>query len=505
MLHNDYKTTKFIKLMNFIYRINNKELTKIYFEFLINIYYFQYSYNNFNWDLYQLLQPLFENIQEKNYETILKEISFPTFQFNFIKDLMAKEREFIKNNDSIFKSAFYFSGKQPNSGIIADIGNIKDHFLLSFGFNLIITDIRKSEYIIFQIKNYEQILQLKVSITRDNEGFFMCINDSRLNKDSLRWKIKVNPNHYYSFVLVKKGKNITISYFKENQFFEEPKIKIKEIKTSNLLLCVGCEIQKINFNTNIIHDNYVIKNMFTGFIGDIFLINMQSYKDKFSLQKNILYLKGKYGYTLVKSVWEQKSLDEYITSNLEKTTKNIGDLDDKENLFKKKISDKRSFKILDNTEVYINSSNFRLVEYADNIDYKNYDNYYHQKENLLAKSKKENQFLNNLRTKESTHNKKVIELGSSLFNCNFNFVENTSSLIKFIEEDGIFYMILILEYYYQILFKISKDVLGDNKSDNIILSNEQNEIIKIIEKGIEDYLDFFYKMKDNFFNIKQYK
>jgi hypothetical protein len=171
----------------------------------------------------------------------------------------------------------------------------------------------------------------------------------------------------------------------------------------------------------------------------------------------------------------------------------------------KKFSDKRNFKILHNTEVYISSSNFRLVEYADNIDYMNYDNHHYQKENLLSKSKKENQFLNNLRTKESTHNKKVIELGSSLFNCNFNFVENTSSLIKFIEEDGIFYMILILEYYYQILFKISKDVLGDNKSDNIILSNEQNEIIKIIEKGIEDYLDFFYKMKDNFFNIKQYK
>ena len=72
-------------------------------------------------------------------------------------------------------------------------------------------------------------------------------------------------------------------------------------------------------------------------------------------------------------------------------------------------------------------------------------------------------------------------------------VENTSSLIKFIEEDGIFNMILILEYYYQILLKISKDVLGDNKSDNIILSSELSEIIKIIEKGIEDYLDFFLK------------
>ena len=54
---------------------------------------------------------------------------------------------------------------------------------------------------------------------------------------------------------------------------------------------------------------------------------MRSYKDKFSLQKNILYLKRKYGYTLVKSISGQKSLDEYITSNLEKTTKNLGDLD----------------------------------------------------------------------------------------------------------------------------------------------------------------------------------
>ena len=47
-------------------------------------------------------------------------------------------------------------------------------------------------------------------------------------------------------------------------------------------------MQKINVNSNIIHDNYVIKNMFTHFIGDIFFINMHSYKDKFSLQKNIL-------------------------------------------------------------------------------------------------------------------------------------------------------------------------------------------------------------------------
>ena len=65
LLHNDNKTTKLIKLLNNIYEINNKDLTKIYFEFLNNIYFFNFSYNNLNWQLYELLQPLLENIKTK--------------------------------------------------------------------------------------------------------------------------------------------------------------------------------------------------------------------------------------------------------------------------------------------------------------------------------------------------------------------------------------------------------------------------------------------------------
>ena len=63
-------------------------------------------------------------------------------------------------------------------------------------------------------------------------------------------------------------------------------------------------------------------------------------------------------------------------------------------------------------------------------------------------------------------------------------------------------MILILEYYYQILLKISKDVLDNDNNGNISLSHEQNEIIKEIEKGIEDYLKFYFThMKDNILTL----
>ena len=152
MLHNDCKTTKLMKLMDFMYKINNDKLTEIYFKLLCNIYYFQYDYKNFTWDLYELIEPL------------LKEVSFPEYQLNFIKELIAKERIYIRDNSFIFKNAFYFNGKQKNSGIVADVGNLEDHFLIAFGFNFVISE-EIDEYIIFQLINHEQKIQLKAYIS----------------------------------------------------------------------------------------------------------------------------------------------------------------------------------------------------------------------------------------------------------------------------------------------------------------------------------------------------
>ena len=503
LLNNAHKTINLIKHLNFIHKINNKDLTTIFFEFLSNIYYFQYSYNNLTWQLYELLEPLLKNIKEKDYETILKEVSFPDFQFNFIKEIMAKERIFIRDNVLIFKNAFYLSGKQYNSGIISELGKIKEHFLLTFGFDFIVTDVERDEYIIFQIKTYDQKVQLKASVLKNSGNYFLGIIDTRLNNESPCWIYPIIPNHYYTFAMNVDKKNVTVS-FVEEKVHKEQKFKIKEIKNSNLLLCVGCDVEKINVKSNSISKNYKFINSFTGFLGDLFIINLHSYKDKFPLQKNILELKGKYGYTLVKSIWEQKSLEEYVTSNLERTPKNIVE-DEKNNIFKTIYSEKKKFKIIDNAETFVDSYNFRLVEYLDYIDYMNYENKYDIKEKLYTKTKKENQFYNNLRTRENIYDRKVIEIGSSLFNCNFNIVENTSALLKFVEEDGIFYMLLIFEYYYQILFKICKDVLK-NDNNNIILSNEQSEIIKIVEKGMENYIEFFWKkIIETNFNIKFYK
>ena len=510
MLHNDCKTTKLMKLMDFMHKINNDKLTEIFFKLLCNIYYFQYDYKNCSWDFYELIEPLLKNIKIKDYQTLLKEVSFPEYQLKFMRQLIEKERVYIKNNTLICEKAFYFNGKQQNSGIVTNILNLREHFLLIFGFNFIEREKQKDEYIIFQFINNEEKVQLKAIIRKNNNNdYYLYFIDSTLNKDKI--KIKVEPNHYYSFAISINKKLLNIYYFKENNIFDE-KYKIKEIITSNLFLTVGCDIKKKEkeLKGNLINDKYNIINSYTGFIGDLFIINLKNYKEKYPLEKNILNLRGKYGQTIVKCILKQQFLDEYITSNLDEAYKYINKADYHEkdmNIFRSLRKEQKHFLIIDNIELYVNPLNFRLVEYLENIDYMNYDNKYHKKEKLITKIKKEHQDFINFRTnkleKDINNVNKIIEIGSSLFNCNFSIVENKSSLIKFAEEDGLFYIYLIFEYYYQILFRICKDVLS---KENALLSKEQTEIINIIERGIENYTEFF--MKKIIFtniNIKGYK
>ena len=229
MLHNDCKTTKLMKLMSYMHKINNDKLTEIYYKLLSNIYYFQHNYGNFSWDFYELIEPLLKNIKIKDYQTLVKEVSFPEYQLNFMRELIAKERVYIKDNNLIFDKAFYFNGKQKNSGIVANICNLKEPFLLVFGFNFIEAEKQKDEYIIFQIINNELKVQLKAIISKNNNNdYYLYFIDSTMNKDEK--KIKVKPNHYYSFAIYIKKKSLNIYFFKENTIVDE-KYKIKEIIT----------------------------------------------------------------------------------------------------------------------------------------------------------------------------------------------------------------------------------------------------------------------------------
>ena len=516
MNKNDHNTTKLLDLMAIIHKINNPKLNDIYFELLSNIYFFQFEYNNFNWPFYKMLEPLLINIDKKNYSSILKEISFPEYQLNFITYLINKEKTFISKNPCIFKNGFYF-GEKNNNGIIAEIGKIEDNFILTFGFKLVIRnkEMAQNEYIIMQFKNLNNNkINFKICLQKKVNDYDIVLIDNQKNQKNV---FNIIPYNYYIFSLEKKGSNLNAAVRLDSDEAIIFDIKKVNIKIGDSILCVGCDIEKNkDYNKKkSIKNNFIYKNKYTGFIGDIFIINTKSFNDKndnnnidFYLQKNILNLQGKYGYTIVKSIMDQKNLDEYIISFIEETTKNISNQEEQD-FFKTYIykNNKKDYIMIDNIALLINSQNFKLVDYIDNVDYLNYDNYYYKKEKYLNQSKKEYQFYNNFRIKRNAIENKIIIINTNLFNCNFNIFENKSGLLKLIEEDWIFYLILILEYYYQILFKINDDISKSNENNiNKILSDEQKNILDHIENGLENILNFFFvKIIKSYFKIKKYK
>ena len=60
--------------------------------------------------------------------------------------------------------------------------------------------------------------------------------------------------------------------------------KVRGYKELQKSLIKNCN----QINEKLQEENYRIKNSFTGFIGDVFMINLNSYKEKFCLEKNIL-------------------------------------------------------------------------------------------------------------------------------------------------------------------------------------------------------------------------
>ena len=553
LLNNDNNITKLISLMKLIYEINNSNLTKQYFEFLSNIYFFQFNYNNLNWPLYQLIEPLLVNIDKKEYMIIEKEISFPLFLITFIRHLFKKERIYINEHSCILKNGFYFGeNNKIQSGIIAEMDNLQDNCILTFGFKLIIKDRKDEEHIIFQFKSINNIkTQLKISILNINNINYLTIIDNKNNEENI---CKIIEEKYYIFSIQIKGTSFYVNFCYDNsekhEHIEIPKMSFKLVK---VYLCVGCDIEKKEKNSKdkSIHNNFNYINKFTGFIGDIHIINTKSFRDKkddrYFLQRNFLNLCGRYGHTIVKSIIGQQNLDEYIYSNLEElTSKNkMISKEEKEDIFKIYIQkgNNKLYKIIDNIALFISSLNFKLIDYLDDVDYKNYDNKYYEKKKYLKEKKKEFQYYNNFRIKSNNLKPMILEINTKLFNCKFNAFENKSGIIKFIEEDGIFFLLLILEYYYQVIFRISKEYLGktknnvddkyneksyinekiinDDKMNNLneeenaeindiysfnALSKEQNKILEYISNGVKNILLFFLKERINLnFYVKYYK
>ena len=508
--YNDYYTSSLIDLILIISKMKNNEIINNFIGLLTNIYAFSFRYDNMMSQIIKILEPLLININIKKLEEINAELIVSSFPLKLLNGLIQKENIILKNDPTLLKNGFYLGNKV--CGLSSEINNIGDDFLLIFGFSLHeinneINNIKQWTLIHFRNKkekDKENESQLKLWLSRidnSNDKYNLLIS---IKNKIYQTNIIIISNKTYIFSFHFKSKKLKICYTFSSEtdpsfIIENNEISIQNFNTENTTIYIGCDINTpINFTRE--------SNTFTGFIGPIIIINQKklSKKNPEEIAKLILSLKGDYASCILMSL-ENLEYKPCLINNEKK-------YDFKNQKKNKVIHDKiielnenmNDLKFVESIKAIISPHSFRLVEYKDEIDYLNlYNNY-----DLYENSKKENillsqNYLDLRQTKSSSLKEKMITIFTSFFNNRFHVFENRKTLEEFIKYDGIHYLCLLLEYYYQIICHIEENnIIKDQKVD--IYKNIEINIIELImffKDNIinEQYCEFFIKEINHFF------
>ena len=493
--NNDYYTSSLLDLIFIISKMNNIEIINNFIELLTNIYSFSFRYNNMMTPLVKMLEPLLTNINLKKIEEINYEINISKFPLKLLNGLIDKEEKILKEDPTLLKSGFYLGNKI--CGITSELDNLGDDFLLIFGFSLheINNEINKiKEWTIINIRNKEKDKDSQIKIwlsqieNKNNQyNLIISIKNKKYNTKII---IISKKTYIFSFHFIKTltTKKVKICYTSESDAFpinELEEISIQNFNTDNTNIYIGCDIHN---SINLIQES----NTFTGFIGTIIIINQKklSKKNPEEISKLFLSLKGDYASIILMSLENKEYKSFLISHEIKNYNKNeflYNQTHDRIIELNEKASD---LKFVESIKTIISPNSFRLVEYKDEVDYLNIENNYelyecYRKENISIRQN----FLDFKQKTISSKTDKMIKIFTSFFNNKFHIFENKNSLEEFIKYDGIYYLCLLLEYYYQIIYKINT-INKDNTNKNV--NNKYiNDMYIQIENNIYEILEFF--------------
>ena len=474
---NDCKTCLLLDLIFIISKTKSGDILNNFIDLLKNIYIFSLGYENIMSPMLKLLEPLFTNIQKKEINQISQELIVSNFSILLLDSIINEEKNILKHNSCFLRKGFYLGNETCR--ISCDFNSLENEFIILFGLkleknkerNISLYNIKytkdKSTQIKFYLKNY------------DFEDIYeIFAKDKREQENSLKISLRPGMSYILAFHFKIGGlmHSTTIKTFfvkdNNNSNKEENKveikngkeIKIKNFKSENFILNFGYdEADKINKNI-------------IGFLGDIIIINLKNMKNYNipDIINSFLTLERQYCDIL-------NILEEKFDNNIFIVNKST-DIENKKFIgLKEKIKGfgENDNKLINSIRI-ISSDTFKLIDYQDEIDYIKMNNVLiNEKDNIYFKKK----YIDLGKKTDSLEDEKMIKIYPSLFNKNFHIFKNESSLLEFLKFDGINYLSLLMEYYYQVLSHIYSEKANYHK-------NEINEICKKINQNILKVLLF---------------
>ena len=488
---NDYKTLQLIDLNYIISKTKSNGLKNNFIELLTDIYNFSFKYENIMRPMVKQIEPLFKNINKKNIKQMNDELNLIDFSLSLLNSLINKENQIKLTNSCLLKNGFYFGSK--TSGLKCEFNNIGNEFIILFGFR--IQSYEMSEITLFEIVNNKDntnILKLFLKTSYNYSKNYELFFENKRNESTTRISIQFNKN-YIVTIHVKTGimrsNVVNVNYVKDNsdlstkdyilKSFNGLEIHLKTFINENFTINFGCEIDK--------NDPNKIINKFRGFIGDIIILNTGNIKESVNDQefrKILLNLEGDYNKII--SIFGESD-DNIFMKN--------------QNMNPKLIEFKKKIKVFDNNnslynslKAIISSTYFKFIEYKDedddisNMNLSTKNNILDIENSQVSIKKKYVDFKNKMDLLEE---EKKIKINTSCFNKYFHIFENNLTVDEFLKYDGIIFLSLHMEYYYQVLSHIIT-----NRKD--FQKNEIKDICEKVNRKIIKNLLFF---NNNIINI----
>ncbi len=511
--------SKILNIIECLYLINSKsnELNRTLDNFISKLYILNFSMKGLMSQFLNITKNSLVNFNNNTLEEFNQKMIIDNFMINYFLNVFIKEQKLYSLDTYKLYEGFYLGS--DNCGINARINklNNRENTVL-FSFNLIpIKNIENYTIIIFQKENniYFSINLIKIKSSNNYELII------KINSNYFQPNIIIIPEQTYLFAIsFFEKKKFIINYIggqykikqKSNEYSYKDKIYLE-----NFNLCIGC---KLEYNTFSKENTYLYLNTFKGFVGPVIIFN-KSYKiEKETMIDYIFKLKGKYGNFIYNNynmknilIFEEndyyyEKILKYFKSEENNIQKDI-ELYIYPESFKNKYIDHINYLYLNNgKEIYLT----KIKEKNLNVDKKN-----NETKNLNLECDKvyiqENANFTHLKEVENNIQLEIPYNFNSKF---FNF-RNKSTFSEFLKMDGIKFLTLHLNFYYQIIiyFNKSKKEQKDNQSNKLIDSmyiffiyffSVQN--IEIILVLIEELLNLITSRENNFkhfeFDLKKF-